>query len=300
MTKVAAHAERGQALVLVLLSLAVVLTIILFVVARSTTDIAISSRSQEAVRAFSAAEAGIENALVIGTGSGGQNVPVGDASYSSSVTGFAEGSDDFVYPIPMLSGDSMTTWFVSHLDDGELGCDVTHPCFTGNSITVCWGNPGTGQGDETTPAIETSVFYERTPGVTSSMEIARDTADPSNVGRGTTNKFDGVSGGTCPISGKTYAFNKVISFGGTGLKIPASSRPIFARVRILYNKTESHPVGVSVSGTGSVLPSQGVDVVSTGSAGDSNRKVQVFQSWPEAPAVFDYAVYSGTGLTKNN
>lgn len=113
--------QSGQALVIVLLSLAVVLTIVLFILARSTTDIAVSSKSEEATRAFSAAEAGVENALVIGVG--GSNLNLGNnASYTSTVTGFAENSPDFIYPVPMYSGDSMTTWFVSHDSNGNLAC----------------------------------------------------------------------------------------------------------------------------------------------------------------------------------
>jgi hypothetical protein len=287
--------ESGQAIVLVLLSLAVVLTIVLFVLARSVTDIAVSSRSEEAVRAFSAAEAGIENALVIGVGSNGL-VDIGNAQYVSSVTGFAFGSSDFIYPVPMLSGDSMTTWFVSHLEDGTLGCNPPdYPCYSGSSMSVCWGEAGTSQSSSTTPAIEVSVFYETSPGVTSSVNIKRVTADPYG-GRPTPNGFGGITGVNCPIAGSSYAFNKTVNFGVTGLNIPAGSRLLFARVRMFYNNTTTQPVGISVSG--GLLPSQGQEITSTGTAGDANRKVAVFQGWPEPPAVFDFAIYSGTGLTK--
>ena len=50
--------ESGQALLLVLLGMAVVLTIVLSILSRSVTDIAVTSREEEALRAFSAAEAG--------------------------------------------------------------------------------------------------------------------------------------------------------------------------------------------------------------------------------------------------
>src|SRR6185369_6746883 len=94
--------ESGQALVLVLLSLAVVLTLVLFVLSRSVTDVAVSSRQEEAVRAFSAAEAGVERALVVGSSSG--STQIGDATYKANVTSYAEGLPDFNYPIVMSSG----------------------------------------------------------------------------------------------------------------------------------------------------------------------------------------------------
>src|SRR3990167_10395746 len=154
---------KGQALVLVLLSLAVVLTIVLFILLRTVTDIAVSSRQEESVRAFSAAEAGIEQALVSGVG-----VFTGSfantSGFSADVTSFAEGSYDFEYPIGMNAGDTATNWFVAHDVNSNLTCGATTPCFTGTTMKVCWGKPGTGSGTATTPAVELSVFYEITPG----------------------------------------------------------------------------------------------------------------------------------------
>lgn len=79
--------QSGQALLLVLLSMAVVLTIVLSILSRSVTDIAVTSRDEEALRAFSAAEAGVEQALVAGGGTG----TVGNATFNANVSGFASG-----------------------------------------------------------------------------------------------------------------------------------------------------------------------------------------------------------------
>lgn len=296
--------QEGQALVLVLLSLAVVLTIVLFILSRSITDIAVSSRSEEAVRAFSAAEAGIENALVIGSGTtsgigcdqSGANCT---ASYNSNVTGYADKSPDFNYPIPMYSGDSMITWFVSHDENGNLICDGSHHCFAGTQMYVCWGDPSKVSNPVTDPAIEVSVFYETTPMDLTTIKIARLTAD-SEQSRAQLNKFESPGIGTgCP-NGASYAHSKLYTFANRG--IPCLSCALapgnlqFARIRMLYNTDTAQPLGITV--VGDTLPSQGQDITSTGTAGQSNRKVEVYQSWPEPPPVFDYAIYSGTGLTK--
>lgn len=284
--------QHGQALVLVLLSLAVVLTIVLFILARSVTDVAVSSRSEEAVRAFSAAEAGIENALVVGTGTGGQQITIGNAVYSADVTQQSEGKSDFNYLPPMFSGDAMTAWYVAHLDAGGLGCsDTNHPCFSGNSASVCWGTQNSDRSAGTVPAIEVSTFYETTPDDPATIQIKRETADPSTSGRAASTKFDGITATGCTISGTNYAFRKDID-----LSVPGGARLLFSRVRMFYN-TDAAQLGVTVSG--GVLPSQGQNIISTGTAGISNRRVEVFQGWPEPPAVFDYALYGGgTGLTK--
>ncbi len=296
--------QKGQALVLVLLSLAVVLTLVLFILSRSITDVAVSSRQEESVRAFSAAEAGVEKSLVIGTGS---NSTIGDANYSSSVVDFAEGTQDFAYPINLASGDTSTTWFVSHDNNGNSACGTGEPCFfsstndASNFLKVCWGKPGTGASTSTTPAIELVIFYETTPGDVSSIKIARDAYDP-NSSRTVNNNFFAPDSGSCTISGVSYAFQKTLTPVDFG--IPASSFQSpnglqFLRTRMFYNSDQSHPVGVTVSFPGnSTLPSQGQSIVSTGVSGESNRRLEVFQGWPEVPGVFDYAVYSSVGLTK--
>lgn len=296
--------SQGQALVLVLLSLAVVLTLVLFILSRSITDIAISSRQEESVRAFSAAEAGIEKSLVIGTGA---NQEFQDANYTSSVSDYAEGIQDYIYPINMASGDTFTTWFSAHDTDGNLLCDATHPCFystsvgSANFIKVCWGKVGTGSENLTTPAIELSVFYEDTPGDISTVKIARGAYDPY-PSRTTENAFTSSDLGTCTISGNQYAFQKTLTFSDLGIasgSFQSQGGLQFMRARMFYNSDTSHPIGVTVNFAGnSMLPSQGQSIVSTGVSGESNRRLEVFQGWAEVPSVFDYSVYSSAGLIK--
>jgi Tfp pilus assembly protein PilX len=290
--------ESGQALVLVLLSLAVVLTIILFMLSRSITDISISSGQAESVRAFSAAEAGIEKALIVGAGVG--LTEIGDATYSSKVSSFAEGTSDFNYPSPLVSGETMTTWFVAHDVDGNIACSASLPCFTGNTLKVCWGNTGSSADLATTPAVEVSVYYESTPGNLSTIKIARATFDP-NAGRRSSNSFAVPDSGTCSFGGTSFAFTKTITFSDLG--IPAASYNsqnglLFARVRLFYNTDIAHIVGTSVDFAGnSILPSQGIGIVSTGTAGSSNRRINVFQGWPEFP-FSGSAIYTPESITK--
>lgn len=297
--------NKGQALVLVLLSLAVVLTLVLFILARSTTDITVSSRQEEAIRAFSAAEAGVEKALIVGVG----NVsPVaigeGTASYTSASSEYASGKSSFVYPPNMASGDTATIWFVAHDPEGNVVCTSEKPCFTGKTLKVCWGKSGTPSDSVTppiTPAVELSVFYLATPGNFATTKIARAAFDP-NPSRASTNRFSSaLDSGTCnTIEGETFQFGKTVDLstdlGVTSYNLVGGLQ--FARLRMLYPDV-SHKVGFDVAFAGnSTLPSQGLMVDSSGSAGQSNRRLEVFQGWPEVPGVFDYAVYSSTGLTK--
>ncbi|KKS95522.1 MAG: hypothetical protein UV71_C0006G0021 [Microgenomates group bacterium GW2011_GWC1_43_13] len=265
--------EYGQALVLVLLSLSVVLTLILYILSRSVTDVAVSSRQEEAVRAFSAAEAGIERALV--TGADYSGVEIGNAQYTTTTTDFASGSYGFSFPSPISSGDTVTVWFVSHDENGNLICDATHPCYTGDTIEICWGNSQTDPNSPNTPAIEASVYYNDADQPTL-VKVGRVAIDPY-AGRRETNSFDLPQENLCQIGDQTFAFHKTINFVTDLAANPAGLQ--FAQLKMFYNSDTRHNIGVRV--TGDTLPSQGKQIDSSGVAGDSNRRVVVYQGWPE-------------------
>jgi len=291
--------QSGQALLLVLLSMAVVLTVVLSVLSRTITDITVTTKEEEALRAFAAAEAGIERALIIGSNAG----EFGDgASFTATISNFGQLQSEYVYPEKLLSGETAIIWFVDHDEEsGDLTCD-TNECFTGSSIKICWGEPGTASDSDTTPAIETSIFYANTPGDYSTIRIARDTRDP-NATRRSSNSFQADGTGTaCVIDDKEFAFRKILDLD-SDLGIPAGSYSIqnglqFAKIRILYNTDIAHTLGVDVSGSGNNLPSQGVRIESAGSSGEANRRIEVFQTFGELPPIFDAALFSPGGIVK--
>ncbi len=291
--------ESGQALLLVLLSMAVVLTVVLSILSRSVLDVAVTTGEEEALRAFSAAEAGIERALIIGSDTG--TITIGDAQFSASVSGFASGSKEFVHPIKIYSGESVVTWFIAHDDNRDFVCSVEKPCFTGDTLKVCWGKEGTGESEAGTPAIEVIIVYAKTPGDYSTVKVARDVYDP-NSGRRASNNFAVPDAGGCTISGENLAFQKTIDLSGLG--IPAASYSIenglqYVRIKTFYNTSIAHPIGMDANYAGnSVLPSQGLQIESIGSAGDANRKINVFQSYGEPPSIFDSAIFSTGGIVK--
>ncbi|KKU15918.1 MAG: hypothetical protein UX25_C0051G0003 [Candidatus Woesebacteria bacterium GW2011_GWC2_45_9] len=227
--------DSGQALLLVLLSMAVVLTIVLSILSRTITDIAVTTREEEALRAFSAAEAGVEQALIVGTDIG--TTTIGDAAFSADVSGFASGTQEFANPVALASGESLLF---------NLVCNAQYPCFTGSQFRICWGKPGTPSGDATTPAVEISTFYAFTPGNLGTMRIARATADP-NATRRSTNNFSANDAGTCTTGNESFAFQKTVDLAA--LSVPAGSYGVqnglqFAKVRIFYNTDIAHEAGI--------------------------------------------------------
>lgn len=287
-------AQSGQALLIILLVLAVALTVVLSVISRSVTDIAITTREEEATRAFSAAEAGVEEALIGGALSGSFE---GGGTYSVTVGGLAEGGTEFPAPGKIGAGDVLPVWFVSHTDEGSLTC-ADGKCFTGSSIKICWGDNGTPPGDAQTPALEVAIIYTSTPGNYETTRIARAAFDPNSTRRAS-NNFAAPDPGTCSIGSLDHAFGKTINFADLG--IPSSvynsqNGLQTARLRLFYNTQKPHPVGASV---GNPLPSQGTRIESVGTAGESSRKIEVFQLYSDLPPIFDFALFTGTGgLTK--
>ena len=287
----------GQALLLVLLGMAVVLTIVLSILSRSVTDIAVTSREEEALRAFSAAEAGFERALIAQT-----DIPstqLGEASFSANVTDFASGVTEYSYPTAMVSGESGVLWFVAHDENGNLICDsgAGLPCYTGNQMDVCWGKSGTAADQATTPAVEVAVYYANTPGDYSTVRVARDTADP-NTARTASNNFASPDSGTCSVAGETYQFHKVIRYNDLGIigAVRNSENGLqFARIRMLYNSDTPQPFAVDMDGA---IPSQGKKVESIGTSGEATRRLEVYQTFSELPPIFDSSIFSSGDLVK--
>jgi hypothetical protein len=209
---------------------------------------------------------------------------------------------EFANPIGVFSGETVTFWFVAHDDTGNLVCTAERPCFTGSQIKICWGKEGTANNTDTTPAIEASLYYLNTPGNLSTSRIARFTVD-ANESRRALNSFAAQDAGTCELTtGEKYAFQKTIDLSTLGIPAGVLSTQNglqFIKIKLLYNTTETHTVGISTNfpGNGN-LPSQGVKIVSSGISGTSNRKIDVFQGYGEIPSVFDTTIFSLGGIAK--
>ena len=306
--------SSGQALLIVLLTMTVVLTVVLSVVSRSITDITITTYGEESQRAFDAAEAGIEQVLIQQPIVGFTDpvpLPGSEDTFQVEVSAATPDNNEFDYPDDLLSGETATFWFVSHNDDGELKCGPcstcaggSWPCLRANRLNICWGNLGTNPNDSEAPAVELSLYYDLTQSVIttgnySSVRVARFALDPQ-LSRVDDNKFD-YTNNSCPMVGGNYAFS-------TG-NIDVTSIPcwntagcfLMLKARMFYNTSPSnaHPIGLRANATGgSNLPAQGLQIDSKGVAGESTRKVNIFQTYSEPPTVFDSSIFTINDLTK--
>lgn len=283
----------GQALLIILLVMAVALTIALSIASRSIIDITISQKEEESARAFSAAEAGIEQALLGGPSSG--TLPSGGAF--SVTTATVSTGTEFSIPLLLNSGEVAPVWLVSHDNSDNLVCTSSAPCFTGDTLKICWGLEGTSSSSDTTPALEASILYTGGSGSSSTPKIARGAYEPNGT-RLASNKFESIDPGACSIGGTNFAFSKTVSLRGLGVSIRNNpdnmTGPQFARLRLLYNTDRAHPIGVAVVGAGS-LPNQGTKIESVGTVGDITRRIEFFRLFSDLPPIFDSALVSGIG-----
>lgn len=316
--------QKGQALILILLVMAVTLTVVLSAVSRSVTEVSVTSYEENALRAFSAAEAGVEEKLlnpVIGT------IPVTypdptdtSVSYSGEVSNPYEADDRFLYPKRLVAGETATFWLVDRDSSGRLSCKSGENCFQGSTLNICWGDPSYSYSNNNLrPAVEISVFYDDTH-----LSTITDT-NPSNnfenlkvrryandsYARGNGIPIGSPPGACNPIDGQNFTRRTDVSLGGgdsPGCDTPAGCGVcntnfgcvVMVIVRVLYsNVSYPQPVAIrAVGGAPSRLAGQGIIISSTGVAGESTRKVNVFQGHPEPPGLFDLAVFSGSSMTK--
>ena len=285
-------AKRGQAVIIVLLVLVVVLTIGLSVATNTVRDIKLSQQTELSNRAFNAAEAGIEAALSGQLAGGTVTVGTGAdaASYNVSITtqGGVSG-EAFVFNKPIAKDDTQQIWFVGHNADNSL--NLSDPLnFNDKDLILYWGNPGQASNNSTTPALEISVIYQE-GGV---FKMAKGVYDP-NSGRLSNNNFLSVS----DISGNylapyNFQFKKQVDLSQAPFSIPTSGTTLYAvRLRVLYNDV-SQLLGAQPADAANTFPVQGRLISSMGTASNVNRKVEVFESYPVLPPIFDYVIFNGS------
>jgi Tfp pilus assembly protein PilX len=276
--------QRGQVVLITLLVLTIATTIGLSLISRTTTDTTITSQVEESSRAFSAAEAGIEEALKSGVGSGGvQTLAGGAASYDVTVATIGGAAGLFEFPKKVLRGNTETVWLVNHDANGAL---VETPTYTAPSIDICWSS------ETTTPALVVTLLYkESTDG---SYRVAKTAFDP-DAARATTNQFSTTyTPGGCG-AGTNTAYRATVTFASIDVSVnPVIDSLLALRIRPAYSDAR-----IMIDAGATVLPVQGNKIDSTGTtASGTNRKIVVYQQYRSASTAFDAALYSQGSLTK--
>lgn len=263
--------EKGQAVLVVLLVMSVLLTLGLSVVSRSVTDVKISQQSQESARAFWTAQAGLEKALLAQS-----DIPddtIDGVSYAVTKSALGGGTK-FVFPEKIEVGENFVYWLVDHNPDGSIGTTF----YSGN-LKVYWGNHG-----DTDTALIVSLIYKDASGHFQSKKF---TYDP--VTRIPPTNFTSPPPGGGVLSGITFAHTT------PWITVPLPlNKPYFANIKMIFN-TSPQIVGVETSAVG---PVQGSCYESKATVTVSNivRNLKECRTWPQTPGIFDYLLFSGEDI----
>ena len=272
------NAQSGQVVLITLLVLTIATTVALSLISRTTTDTTITAQIEESSRAFSAAEAGIEEALKNGVGTSGPQVLTPGVSYNVNVASIGNAAGVYEFSKKTLKGATETVWLVGHNQVTGMIDEADPNRYQAPTIDICWSS------ETTTPALVVTVLYKESSN--NSYQIAKAAFDP-DAARSATNQFtQAYLPGGC---GGTTVYKETITFNTLNASInPASDTLIALRVRPLYSDAT-----IAVDAGSSVLPLQGNRIESTGfTTTGTNRKIVVYQQYRAASTVFDAALYS--------
>ncbi len=257
--------QKGQALLVIVLIMVVILTIGLSLATRSIINTRSSTEENNSQEAFTAAEAGIERLLQDNSLSSIPDGRFGNVTYNAEVV--TGNLSEFLLNggNQVLRGEGVDLWL------------STYPSYTNQwsgTFTVYWGSS-----DDCSVAIQNVAAVEVVvlSGLSKNNPSAQHYVfDPCPV-RQNANKFNGTVGPGRRIDDtRTFVYSGSVSV----------TNGFIARIIPLYANTY---MGV----TGSNLPPQGKTVESTGNAGGTARKISVFQSYPRLPIeIFPYVIFS--------
>ena len=265
--------QSGQVLLITLLVLSVATTIALSIIGRTTLETQSTSQLEESMRAFNAAEAGIEVALKNSVESSITNYIPG-VNYNATIADIGNATGVYQLPAKTEKGSTETIWLANHVN-GVLDEDTQ--AYT-SDIDVCISSE-----TPVEPALLVSVYYVDT-GI---YKVKSGAYDPAPASRSTPNQFSSIEGtlGGCGNSGMYVKTGLITALGID----PAAVVLLTLRIRPVYSDAT---IGVN-AGT-SLLPLQGNKIESTGTAPSSGiaRRIIVNQEFQSASTAFDGGIYS--------
>lgn len=267
--------QTGQLLLVTILILTVATTIALSLIGRATLDLSMSNQLEESTRAFNAAEAGIESALLSGTSAYDVLVASG-VTYSVNVNDIGGASGVFQLTHKTNRGSVESLWLVEHDDDtGEI---IETPYYTLPTIDVCWTRTNT-------PAVVIGVVYKE--GTDGTYKIARAAVDANSAIRSNNFAIPTAANNGCGLS-EYYGYT--LNFGTLGISTSGAGADTLIALRI---RPEYADATLAVNGGVVGVPKQGNQIESVGTtASGLSRKVIVYQQYRTAPSIFDYVIYS--------
>lgn len=259
--------EKGQALLIVVLVMVIALTVGLSIASRTITNLRTSTEEASSQKALSAAEAGVEQAIKSNTSIATQNLS-NSTSYKTDVTSVLGTNFLMNGGNPVQQDNGADLWLSDYSPDSSK---IYLNPWSGR-LTIAWGISSDPCAN---PAIEVIIMSGTKAFPTSSRYTYDGCSSRASLNHFSTN----VTSSKTTINGKDLYFQNNVAIN--------VSSGLIGRIIPVY---QNGPIGI----IGSVaLPSQGSTITSTGTSGNTQRKVNVFQGYPEIPAeFFQYSLFS--------
>jgi len=282
------HRQSGQVLLIVVLIMVVALTVGLSLVSRTIINVKTSTDTSNSQNAFSAAEAGIEQALQQGSKLDPsftiKNTPIGSFSNISALSvQDVGGPGDTTSPNPkslnLNNGD------IIHQDEGidlYLSDVVFSNPYPAGTMTIYWGTPG---GSACSDAAIEAITISGTAAnkkVTSAQAI-HDAFDPCPSGNRASTQANHFT--TATTGSKSITYGGITTMYAYSAQIALPTNGFLMHIVPLYADTK---IGV-VAPSG--LPLQGQIITSTGTSGGTQRKISLYQSNGQIPAEMFYTLF---------
>lgn len=277
--------QQGQVLLITLLILSLAITVGLSLIGRETVNTNISNQVAESSKAFSAAEAGIEESLKNGQGTLGSDVVIAPGlSYKVSKTDIGGSEGTYIFSKKTSKGLDEVLWLTDHDANGRMVENAASD-YGGSYIDVCWTNAV-----PTPPALIVSILYKQG----TSYKIARGAYDPVAGTRTPANNFSSVTdviSGCGGGSGTNFRQRLDISTlipgfdGGSDILLMARFRPVYSDTQLAVNT----PSGVATKLQGVAFESSGTTEIGL------TRNIIVNQQYRTTSSLFDFAIYTLEG-----
>jgi hypothetical protein len=313
--------QKGQVVIVMLLIMVVALALGLAIVGHSITDISTSTRTEDSARAYSAAEAGIERALVSTVNMVAAPTPVVLDNRAQAQTSWnrdlPKTGSALEYP-PFGKESFAHFWLAKTINPDSNGRDVVKH-YDQDSIDLYFGlaqnYQNTPLDQDNQPAVEVHVVLAR-GNIYESRKFYIDSFNGTGGGR-SSNGFtgcnqvdrDGDVGGysVSTVTNNNTAASNFYCRATLTYRVPGDAGnvyPVLARVRILYSNLV-HPVALKPidSCAGSTqdrcsLPPQVSVYSSKGVSGNTQREIELFQQRNVVPYMFDYVLFSSGQIKK--
>ena len=266
--------KQGQVLLIVIMVVATILTVVLSLVFKSQTETQITHLEEQNQKALAAAEAAIESALKQQS-----NVTFGSGTLSN-YTGYVgqatlSTNTKNTFVSPLLQPDEQYSYYLVTYDPSAPAASRLGSDYYATNFTVYFGTTAsTTCAGRNTPALElTYITVNQTPPPT--YTVTKRLVEPC-----TTGKTVGAQDVTVTSLGNSpeKVEDTPFYFKTASLTAPANTKLVI--IRPLFANTKIGVVGTS-------LKPQGQYVTSSAKTPDGiEKKVQLFQSFPQIPAEF--------------